>query len=146
MYPCLQKDYSSWLRAFSPDLIRALPHLSLGRSLIQVLGGYFGEDLLRLAFTFQAKYLGMSAWEYPGFFAILSYIEHGFGIWHVMGGSSEISEAMARVCREYGVELRLSTPVRQLVVEGRKVVGVELRGGNGCLPTPQSRMRISDTP
>lgn len=133
MYPCLQKDYSSWLRAFSPDLIRALPHLSLGRSLIQVLGGYFGDDLLRLAFTFQAKYLGMSAWECPGFFAILSYIEHGFGIWHVMGGLSEISEAMARVCREYGVELRLSTPVHQLVVEGRKVVGVELRGGERVL-------------
>lgn len=129
MYPCLQKDYSSWTRVFSRDLLRALPHLSLGRSLIQVLGDYFADDLLRLAFTFQAKYLGMSAWECPGFFAILSYIEHGFGIWHVLGGLSEISEAMAKVCREYGVELRLGTPVRQLVVEGRRVTGVELQNG-----------------
>jgi len=129
MYPCLQKDYSSWLRLVSPDLLRALPHLSLGRSLIEVLGDYFEDDLLRLAFTFQSKYLGMSAWECPGFFAILSYIEHGFGVWHVMGGLSEISEAMAQVCREFGVDLRLQSPVRQLLLEGRRVVGVELESG-----------------
>jgi len=46
-----------------------------------------------------------------------------------MGGLSEISEAMARICREHGAELHLNTPVRQLLIEGRRVRGVELADG-----------------
>ena len=133
MYPCLQKDYASLKQYLSPDFLRALPNLSLGRSLIGVLGDYFKGDRLKLSFTFQAKYLGMSAWECPGAFAILAYVEHAFGVYHVMGGLSEISEAMARVCREHGVDLRLNTPVKQLVLEGRRVRGVQLENGETLL-------------
>lgn len=129
MYPCLQKDYSSIRQYLTRDLLRALPRLSLGRSLIGVLGDYFRGDKLKLSFTFQSKYLGMSAWDCPGAFAILPYVEHAHGVYHVMGGLSEISEAMARVCREAGVDLRLGTPVRQLLLDGRSVRGVELADG-----------------
>jgi len=130
MYPCLQKDYGSFAQYFSKGMRHALPKLSLGRSLFSVLGDYFGNDeKLKLSFTFQAKYLGMSAWDCPGAFAILPYVEHAFGVYHVQGGLSEISEAMARVCRELGVNLRLGAPVKQLLLEGRSVRGVELAGG-----------------
>lgn len=129
MYPCLQKDYSTLRNYASGDLLKALPHLSLGRSLFDVLGDYFDDEKLKLAFTFQSKYLGMSAWDCPGAFGILPYVEHAFGVYHVTGGLSEISEAMARVCEELGVKLSLDTPVEQLVLEGRRVRGVELAGG-----------------
>ena len=129
MLPCLQKDYSKFREYFAPVFLKALPHLSLGRSLIQVLGDYFKDDLLKLSFTFQSKYLGMSAWECPGAFAILPYVEHAFGVFHVTGGLSEISEAMARVCIKNGVTIKLNSPVEQLIVEKRKVRGVRLRNG-----------------
>ncbi|MBT5927696.1 MAG: phytoene desaturase [Verrucomicrobia bacterium] len=129
MYPCLQKDYNSIGRYFSLDLLKALPKLSLGRSIFEVLGDYFKDDKLKLAFTFQSKYLGMSAWECPGAFALLPYIEHAFGVWHTKGGLSEISEAMAKVCLELGVDIRLGTPAKQLLLSGRKVCGAELPDG-----------------
>src|SRR5512137_1436756 len=134
MYPCLQKDYASVKQYLSKDMLRALPKLSIGRSLFGVLGDYFGNDeKLKLSFTFQSKYLGMSAWDCPGAFAILPYVEHAFGIYHVHGGLSEISEAMAKVCREHGVNLRLGSPVKQLVLEGRGVRSVELANGEKIL-------------
>lgn len=133
MYPCLQKDYASLGQYFTRDLVKALPNLSLGRSLIDVLGDYFRGDKLKLAFTFQSKYLGMSAWDCPGAFAILPYVEHAFGVYHVKGGLSEISQAMARVCGELGVSVRLGTPVKRLVLEGRRVRGVELASGENIL-------------
>ncbi len=129
MYPCLQKDYATVRQYLSKAMLRALPKLSLGRSLFGVLGDYFREEQLKLSFTFQSKYLGMSAWDCPGAFAILPYVEHAFGVYHVTGGLSEISEAMAKVCREHGVNLRLGTPVKQLLLDGKKVVGVELADG-----------------
>merc|ERR1711916_393528 len=56
-------------------------------------------------------------------------IEHAFGVWHTMGGLSEISEAMAKVCRELGVDIRLETPAKQLLLSGHKVRGAELPNG-----------------
>lgn len=130
MYPCLQKDYGSFGQYFSKGMRHALPKLSIGRSLFGVLGDYFGDDeKLKLSFTFQSKYLGMSAWDCPGAFAILPYVEHAFGVYHVSGGLSEISEAMAKVCQERGVKIRLGSPVKQLLLEGRSVRGVELADG-----------------
>jgi phytoene desaturase len=129
MYPCLQKDYSSLFRFFSPAFLRALPHLALGRSLFKVLGDYFTPEKLRLAFTFQAKYLGMSPWQCPGAFTIISYIEHAFGIYHVQGGLSNISEAMAKVAREQGAKIRLGAKVKQLVLDKHAVRGVTLESG-----------------
>ena len=129
MYPCLQKDYGSLKSYLSSDLLKAVPYLSLGKSVMDVLGGYFKSDRLKLCFTFQAKYLGMSAWNCPGLFAILPFVEHAYGVYHTQGGLSEISEAMARVCRELGVDIRLNSPVKQLILKGRDVTGVELESG-----------------
>ena len=133
MYPCLQKDYAAFKQYFSKDFIKAAPNLSLGRSLIGVLGDYFKDEKLKLSFTFKSKYLGMSAWDCPGAFAILPYVEHAYGVYHTVGGLSEISVAMAKVCREHGVEIHLDTPVRQLVIENKKVLGVELENGEQVL-------------
>jgi len=133
MFPCLQKDYSYASRMLSRDLLRALPHLSLGRSLFSVLGDYFRPEKLKLSFTFQSKYLGMSPWTCPAAFAILAYIEHAFGIYHVKGGLSEISQAMAAVVREQGGKILTSTPVKQLILDRRTVTGVELENGEQLL-------------
>jgi phytoene desaturase len=130
MYPCLQKSYSSVGSMLSPVLIRALPRLSLGRSIFHVLGDYFEPEELRLAFTFQSKYLGMSPWDCPGAFALIPYAEHAFGIHHVQGGLSQMSEAMAKVLKEEGGTLHLETPVRRVMAENGTACGVELADGS----------------
>lgn len=126
MYPCLQKPYSSLGAFFSTAFIKALPHLALTKTLWQVLGNYFPPDQLRTSFTFQAKYLGMSPWECPGAFAIIPYIEHAFGIFHVIGGLSRISEAMAEVVRENGGRITLSSPVERILIKNGTARGVRL--------------------
>lgn len=130
MYPCLKKDYSTLKEMFCKPLLKALPHLSLGRTLMGVLGNYFTKEQLRICFTFQAKYIGMSPWECPAAFAIMPYIEHSMGIDHIEGGLSKISDAMATVIGELGGEIHLNTPVKKVVVAGRNATGVELVSGD----------------
>lgn len=129
MFACLQKPYGSITDYFSKQFINAIPHFSLGKSLMDVLTKYFGEEKLALAFTFQAKYLGMSPWECPGAFALISYIEHAYGIYHVEGGLCKISHAMADIAVKNGAKLHLSTPVKKVITENGKAVGVELENG-----------------
>ena len=129
LMPCLRKDYGSFFTYLNPIFLRGLRWMSLGKSVMQNLGHYFTPEDLKLCFAFQSKYLGMSPWKCPAFFTMLSYIEHGFGIYHVMGGLNKISEAMAKAAAEDGAKIRLETKVERLLLDGRKVVGVRLDDG-----------------
>ncbi|MBN1823183.1 MAG: phytoene desaturase [Endomicrobiales bacterium] len=129
MYPCLKVDYSNWRTLLSKNLLKALPYLSLGRSLFGNLGDYFRPENLKLSFTFQAKYIGMSPWECPAAFTMIPYIEHSFGVYHVMGGLNRISHAMKKVVEEEGGRVRLGVRVIKLLVEKGKAKGVELDSG-----------------
>lgn len=129
LYPCLQKEYGSLFHYLRPSVLRALPYMSLGRSVHGNLGRYFADEDVKISFSFQSKYLGMSPWNCPAFFTMLAYIEHAFGIYHVMGGLNRISEAMSRVVADLGGTIRLSTPVESLLLDGRRAKGVRLAGG-----------------
>lgn len=130
LFPCLQKPYLSIFDMMKNPLLKAIPHLDLDKSVFNALGKYFKSDNLKFTFTFQSKYLGMSAWECPAAFAMVAYIEHKWGIYHVIGGLNKISEAMAKVFTEQGGTLKLNTPVKRLVNKGKKVTGVELADGS----------------
>jgi len=52
------------------------------------------------------------------------------GVWgHAVGGMGAISQAMARSAVAAGAEIRLDAPVRRVVVEKGRAVGVELHSG-----------------
>ena len=129
LFSCIQKPYSSVRDFIDWRLIQAVPYLSAGRSMFDKLGDYFSVDELRLAFTFQSKYLGMSAWECPAFFNIIPYVEHGYGVYHVTGGLNAISHAMQRVVGQDGGRVEVGTPVRRVRVRDGAARGVELEDG-----------------
>lgn len=127
--PLLQSPMDKLYHYAAPNVLRALPQLSLGRSLYDVLGRYFKEEELRLGFTFQSKYLGMSPWECPGAFSILSFMEHEYGIFHPIGGVNQLSQSMAAVVREHGGRIHLGTGVKAFIADGRKITGIKLENG-----------------
>lgn len=129
IFACLQKDYTHFKEFFNPTFLKAIPHIPFLGSVYNYLGKYFSQEKLKLSFTFQSKYLGMSAWECPALFIIIPFIEHAFGIYHVEKGLSEISVAMEKVAKEHGVNFYYQQPVKQLLVKGKKVIGVELVSG-----------------
>jgi phytoene desaturase len=129
IFACLQKDYTHFKEFFDPTFLKAIPHIPFLGSVYDYLGNYFKQEKLKLSFTFQSKYLGMSAWECPALFIIIPFIEHAFGIYHVEKGLSEISVAMDKVGREHGVKFYYNQTVKQLLLENKKVVGIELTSG-----------------
>jgi phytoene desaturase len=130
LLPCIELPYSSFLDLLRPRVLKALPAARLFSSLFGVLGRYFKNDDLRAAFTFQAKYIGMSPWQAPGLFSIIPYLEHGLGIYHVRGGLNRISHAMARVITEAGGIIRTGRGVRKILVEQRHARGLLLEDGS----------------
>jgi phytoene desaturase len=130
LIPCLQVPYGKLTDYAKMRFLRSLPYLDAHTSLYNVLNRYYKEDDLKISFTFQAKYIGMSPWEAPGTFSIISYIEHGGGVYHVIGGLNKLSLAMAKVIEEQGGNIHLSTSVKKIIVENGKATGVLLENGN----------------
>lgn len=130
LYPCITRDYSSLKSFLSWDLIKALPKLAVQHSVFSNLGRYFQEEKMRLIFSFQSKYLGMSPWQCPALFTMLSYLEHRYGIYHVKGGLNRIAAAMADVIAEQGGVIHTGTPVKSLMIKDKTVVGVRLEDGS----------------
>ncbi len=126
IFPVLQNHYSTLSQFFRPDFILSIPYLGLGRTLMDNLGRYFGLEKMRLCFSFQSKYLGMSPWHCPAAYTILPLIEYRFGVFHVTGGLNMISRGIAKAAKEAGAEIHLGAPVKRLLVQGRTVRGVEL--------------------
>jgi phytoene desaturase len=127
--PCLESPFLSWRDILNPDLLRLLPLLRPWRSLDRELRAYFSDPRVRLAFAFQSKYLGMSPFQCPSLFSILSYMEYAYGVFHPIGGCGALSENMARVAEQLGVEIILNQPVQSLVFSGQRVVGVQTPAG-----------------
>jgi phytoene desaturase len=126
--PVLQQAFCHPRAIASPAMMAALrylrPHVSVDRDLRR----YFSDPRVRLAFSFQSKYLGMSPFQCPSLFTILSFLEYEHGVYHPVGGCGAVSDAMAALARRMGVDIRLGTPVERVLYRGNRAVGVVADG------------------
>ncbi len=95
-FPVLRGDYRKFTDMLNKNVLNFLPVMRPFTSLWSDLSNHFQDDRIKVGFTFQSKYLGMSPMNCPSVFSILSYIEYSMGIYHVMGGLNQLSKAMAK--------------------------------------------------
>ena len=127
--PCLESPFLGWRDLLNARMARLLPLLRPHESLDRSLRRFFRDPRIRLAFSFQSKYLGMSPYQCPSLFSILSFLEYEHGVWHPVGGCGAVTEAMARVAEDLGVEIALNEPVEEVLFRGRRATGVRTRSG-----------------
>lgn len=138
--PILQKGWRGGTRGLAdyldPTLVSMLPLVRPWASVDADLGRYFKNERIRLAFSFQSKYLGMSPFRCPSLFTILSYLEYDYGIYHPEGGCGAVSRTMARVAGELGATVELGAEVLALRFDdpasSRRCTGVAYRDADGA--------------
>jgi phytoene dehydrogenase-like protein len=122
-----------------------LVSLSLGRkgdlldlfteSARSFLDGWFESEPVKAAFGFDAIVGNYASPDSPGSAYVL--LHHTFGevngkkgAWgHAIGGMGAITQAMAKACVAHGVEIMTDAPVKRVLVDGGRTVGVELANG-----------------
>ncbi|MFM7056774.1 MAG: phytoene desaturase family protein [Planctomycetota bacterium] len=127
--PILESPFSSLLDLLRPAVLQAAPWVRPWRSVADDLGRHFSDPRLVTAFSFQSKYLGMSPFQCPSLFTILAFLEYEYGVWHPLGGCAAVSERMAAIAEEMGVEICYGEEVESLQFEGRRVVGLRTAAG-----------------
>ncbi|WAT18923.1 NAD(P)/FAD-dependent oxidoreductase [Aurantiacibacter sp. MUD11] len=105
------------------------------KSATSFLEQWFESEPVKAAFGFDAVVGNYASPDTPGSAYVL--LHHVFGevngkkgAWgHSVGGMGTITQIMAKVAREAGVEISLESPVDEVLVDGDTVAGVRLASG-----------------
>lgn len=98
------------------------------RNMDKVIKSYFKDERLQLIFGWENLYAALPVQRANGMFALMTYLGHD-GYFYPKGGMIAIPQALARICREFGAEVRLNAPVKRIVVRNGTASGVELKTG-----------------
>ena len=104
------------------------------RSASEILERHFEGELAKALFGFDGVVGNFASPQSPGTAYVL--LHHLFGeaagvpgAWgHAIGGMGSITQAMARACREAGVDIVLNSPVEEIIVAGGRAAGVVAEG------------------
>jgi phytoene dehydrogenase-like protein len=99
------------------------------------LDSWFESEAVKAAFGFDAVVGNYASPDTPGSAYVL--LHHVFGevngnkgAWgHSIGGMGKITQIMAKIVRDMGVEISLEAPVDKVLVDGDRAVGVRLESG-----------------
>ncbi len=90
---------------------------------------FFQDERLVYGLSYPAKYLGMHPTACSSIFSLIAFLEFHDGIWHPEGGFRALAQAFAHAAEHLGVRIHLKRPVRQVLVEQRRAIGVEMFDG-----------------
>ena len=109
----------------APELVR----LGAQRSVYAFVSRYFRNPQLRMVFSFHPFFIGGNPFRASAIYSIVPYLERAGGVHFAIGGMYTLVEAIERLFRTLGGEVRCGIPVEQLLLKERRVTGVRLEDG-----------------
>jgi phytoene desaturase len=124
--PFIESELKSPLSLLKrPRLLRDLKIISPWKSLrgIGIQNPYLAKIMDRYA-----TYSGSDPRVAPAVLSTIAFVEEAFGAWHIKGGIGTLAEKITERCQKLGVEIKLSSNVEEITLNGDKVSGVVVNG------------------
>jgi phytoene desaturase len=83
---------------------------------------FFKTEKLRYAFTFEAMFMGVSPYDAPAFYSVISYADHAQKIFHPMGGMYQIPLALERMAKKFGAGFNYNKEVKDIRADNNKIL------------------------
>ena len=109
-------------RLFNPKYVTLVSKIRALESYWQLAKRFFQSDKLCYAFTFEAMFMGVSPFQAPAFYSVISYTDHVQKIRHPMGGMYEIPLAFERLGKKLKVKFNYSSEVKKIEREKRSFI------------------------
>ncbi len=114
------------------DMIRVAPDLVWLRShetVFQLVSRYIQHPLLRQVFSFHPLLVGGNPFQSSSIYTMIHYLERKWGVHFAMGGTGALVQALLKLFKEMGGQIRLNAKVEQLMLKDDAAVGVRLANG-----------------
>lgn len=109
--------------------VSAVSRIDSMRSMHAAIRAQVRSPYLQDLFARFATYNGSDVRVAPATLNCIAHVEMGLGAFGVRGGIHRLPQALEGVARRLGVDFRYGTPVDQIEVARRRIVGVRLLGG-----------------
>lgn len=106
-------------RVVSPDVVRRSRTLVglLTQTLAAHVANTVKHPVLRQVLGYHAVFLGSSPYRVPALYSLMSHLDLGDGVRYPRGGMYTLVEALERIARANGVEIRTGADVASIEVE-----------------------------
>lgn len=107
------------------------PMMKYQRSTVsRMLDDYIHDQKLRAVFTWLWYYAGVppEKWPAPNLLGMWASYHYG-GAFYVVGGSQAVSNALARVIKDHGGEIKTGSRVTRIVIQDGKAVAAQTQDG-----------------
>jgi len=111
--PLLGKSFT-YADVINPEYWPLLLQIRPFESYWQLAKRFFKSEKLCYAFTFEAMFMGVSPFEAPAFYSIISYADHVQKIFHPMGGMYQLPLVLERLCKKFGCRFHYDTEVNSI--------------------------------
>lgn len=101
-----------------------------GRTVAGTVRRHVREPRVAQALDRFIHHLGSAPDASPAVLSGLAHVQVAEGLWYPQGGVHGVAQALARLARELGVEVRLGIGVRRILHDGSRVTGVETDTGD----------------
>lgn len=126
----VNRDFRGIADIFSGQLLSAFLRVKPLVNHYRNMGAYFDAPRLKSAFTFQDLYVGLSPFDAPATFSLLSYTELAHGVWYPSRGMYSVVEALMDLARDAGVDFCFGSSVSQIDTSANRARGVSLADGS----------------
>ena len=109
------------------DMIKAAPELvrlQSYRSVYSMVSKFIKDDHLRQAFSFHTLLVGGNPFNTSSIYTLIHSLEKRWGVWFPKGGTHALVTALVRLFEDIGGEIRLSTPVAEILTEDNRACGI----------------------
>ncbi len=113
-------------------MIRQVPALISLKSYLSVyslVSLYLKDDRLRKAFSVHPLLVGGNPLNTTSIYCLIHYLERKWGVWFPRGGTGSLVDALVKLMKEEGIELRLNCSADQVIVQDESAVGIDLKDG-----------------
>ena len=123
------------------SMLRVLPSMARLESFRTVHGlvaRHIKDERLRQVFTFEPLLVGGNPFGTTSIYLLIHWLERKWGVHYVRGGTGALVHALVQLMKTQGIDVRLSSPVEQIVVDHGVARGVVVGDG------PTARMIEAD--
>jgi len=97
-----------------PAKLLMVPKIHPFSTFWKAAGSFFKTDKLRYAFTFESMFMGVSPFETPAFYSVITYSDHVEKIAHPIGGMYRIPKALEKMAEKKGAKFNYNSEANKI--------------------------------
>lgn len=123
------KDMINVRKSLSVGFIKELIGMRPGHSVAGTVRSHVPDERAAQMLDHFTQYVGSCPEQSPAVLCSIAHMQANDGVWYPRGGTAAVPRALASLAVDLGVDIRTKTPIRQIIVEGGHVRGVETAAG-----------------